>query len=375
MASDDCCGGCTDCGNACYGTSKCCGEGLFGFCDPFGRHRTQYDRHQRFSLADKHAPAGLMGGHVHEQGEIMVEYKYMHMRMDGNRAGTLDIPNAAAFDFPVNGVNTNAQAIPLNMTMHMHMMHIMYGLTDDVTLYIMPMITSLEMDHLRDTPFGTPLGPMPALAGQPFTTENTALDDLVLGALWRAYAGERDEIILNFGFSVPTGDIDRQTTAPFGAPIDFPYPMRIGSGTVDARPGITYKNLQDHGSFGIQYQADLSLGNNDQGYAVGDEHRLNVWYSWLPCDRLSFSFRVENLWRNNYDGADFDQTAASQAFISTNRSDSRGGFWTNLGYGGSMLIGDGYLANFELVHPVVQDLEGIQLKQELTVFASISKAF
>ncbi|MCH1495007.1 MAG: transporter, partial [Rubripirellula sp.] len=37
--------------------------------------------------ADKHAPAGLMGDHLHKTGEWMVEYKYMNMYMDGNRAG------------------------------------------------------------------------------------------------------------------------------------------------------------------------------------------------------------------------------------------------------------------------------------------------
>ena len=316
-----------------------------------------------------------MGDHVHHQGEWMFEYKYMNMSMDGNKIGRRSIADAAAFDVNIGGSVTNAQAIPTSMSMEMHMLHIMYGLTDNVTLYINPMYTSLSMDHLRDTPFGTPLGPMPGLAGQPFSTANSGFDDLAMGALWRVHDGDRDELFLNLGCSAPTGNIDQQTTAPFGAAVDLPYPMRIGSGTFDLRPGVTYKQYFDHGSLGLQYQADLTIADNEENYALGDEHRLNVWFNWLALDRLAFSFRVEHLWINNIDGADQDQNPLTMGFISTNRSDSRGGFWTNLGYGASLLVGDGYLANFEMVHPIYERLDGIQLSRDWWLTAGISKAY
>ncbi|GAF93076.1 unnamed protein product, partial [marine sediment metagenome] len=35
--------------------------------------------------ADDHAPIGVMGDHTHDAGEWMVSYRYMRMRMDGNR--------------------------------------------------------------------------------------------------------------------------------------------------------------------------------------------------------------------------------------------------------------------------------------------------
>ncbi len=40
---------------------------LMGEANPCG--------YARDSLADKHLPAGLMGGHVHDQGEFMLEYR------------------------------------------------------------------------------------------------------------------------------------------------------------------------------------------------------------------------------------------------------------------------------------------------------------
>ena len=355
------CGGCSS-----VRCKSCCG-GLFGPCDRRGRHRACYSHKKRHGLADKHAPAGLMGDHVHKPGDIMVEYKYMNMQMSGNQAGTNDVSQAGAFGF--GAPPTNVFAIPLNMTMEMHMFHFMYGWTEDVTLWMMPTITSLTMDHLRNTPF-----PNGAVAGQRFTTNNTEFDDLAMGALWRVYEGHTDELLFNLAFSVPTGNFDKQTTVPLanGTAVDFPYPMRVGSGTFDFMPAVTYKSYFDHGSVGLQYQADLTVGENDQNYAVGDMHRLNAWYSWLACDRLAFSFRVENLWKNNYDGADPDPV---QPFISTNRPDMRGGYWVNAGYGVMWLLGDGFLVNFEAVHPLYEDLEGIQLSNNWWSFASFSKAF
>ncbi|MDE0514442.1 MAG: transporter, partial [Gammaproteobacteria bacterium] len=38
--------------------------------------------------AADHAPIGVMGDHMHEKDEFMLSYRFMHMDMQGNRAGT-----------------------------------------------------------------------------------------------------------------------------------------------------------------------------------------------------------------------------------------------------------------------------------------------
>ena len=344
------CDPCNKCGHGCFT------GGIFGPCSMIGNHRACYDHGKRHGLADKHAPAGLMGEHIHKPGEWMFEYKYMNMYMDGNQAGTRSIPDAQTFGFD----GTNMGATPTNMTMEMHMIHIMYGWKENVTLYIMPMLSSLTMDHLRRN-------------GTTFTTHNSGFADLRMGALWRIYEGcHDDELILNLGFSVPTGDIDRTTTIPRGVVDELPYPMRRGSGTFDLWPAITYKRLFDWGSIGAQYQAHLPVGHNKENYSVSKDHRLNAWAMWLPCDRLALSYRVEGLFRSNFTGADPD---LNPAVISTARPDMRGGNWVNFGYGAALLVGNGYLLNFEAVHPVYQYLNGVQLSQDLSIFASVSKAF
>ena len=187
-------------------------------------------------MADKHAPAGLMGDHVHERGEVMVEYKYMHMNMHGNRIGTERVLASEAFVFGQGlAPPTNVGVTPTGMTMDMHMLHLMYGLSDRITIYTMPMWSAFSMNHLRANPFPANPG---VLDGQPFTTQTDDFHDLSLGVLRRVYQSACEDLILNLGLSVPTGDITSMTTIP-NSPYtqEFPYAMRHVSGTVNHTTG------------------------------------------------------------------------------------------------------------------------------------------
>ena len=147
--------------------------------------------------------------------------------------------------------------------------------------------------------------------------------------------------------------------------------MRLGTGTFDARPGITFKKYWDMSSFGSQFQTDLPIGRNFDGYSVGNLYRLNFWYSWLLDAEKSFAvtYRVENLWRENFDGFDPD-LGANNTVISTARPDMRGGEWLNFGYGATVQLRHGHLLNLEAVHPIYQDVEGIQLEQDWQLYVS-----
>ena len=41
--------------------------------------------------ADSHAPIGVMGDHMHKQGEWMLSYRFMTMNMEGNLKGSNNI--------------------------------------------------------------------------------------------------------------------------------------------------------------------------------------------------------------------------------------------------------------------------------------------
>ena len=347
-------------------------EGLLSHDDLFSNQTAlDHSGHARRSLADKHAPAGIMGDHIHGQGEWMFEYKYMNMYMDDNRIGSTTVSDlfvnpAAPGAFVVDGIATNNGATPTQMTMEMHMIHLMYGLTDDVTIYTMIMLPSLTMDHVRG-----PMNPAPQFS--PFTTHNSGLGDTSFGALVKLYDDEDDDLILNLGMSAPTGQVQRFTTIPTGGAVvqALPYPMRLGAGTWNAKPGITWKHYEQRGSNGVQLQTNLPLGRNDRNYSVSDEYRLNLWRSQLLTDNLAVSFRLENLWQSTYDGAD---PLATNGVISTNVESFRGGYWLNLGLG-VMALKNGHLFNVELVPTLYQNLNGVQLETDWSLFASWSKAF
>ncbi|SMP52008.1 Putative MetA-pathway of phenol degradation [Neorhodopirellula lusitana] len=342
----------------------------FGLCFAFGfacltlwQHSSNADGFDSYrSRADKHAPASIMGDHLHDPGEWMVEYKYMNMYMEDNRAGTRTLSDAGSFTYGDSSTPvTNQGATPTQMTHEMHMLHIMRGVTEDITVYTMLMLPSITMDHQRRGD------------GSAFTTHNSGFGDTTFGALLRLYSDVNDDLILNLAGSVPTGDIFRTTRIPSRGVTDqaLPYPMRLGSGTFNAKPGITWKHYLESGSWGVQFQSDVPIGRNYRDYSVSDEFRLNTWYSHLLTDNFSTSIRLENLWRTNYDGAD---AATPDAMISTNVESFRGGYSLNLGLGAAALV-KGHLLNVEFVPTLYQDLDGIQLETDWTMAASWSKSF
>lgn len=314
------------------------------------------DHHHAAPRPDTHAPAGLMGDHAHKAGEVMAEYKFMTMSMDDNRVGTDEVSDAGA----LMASGSMFMVAGTRMTMDMHMLHLMYAPSDEITLYLMPMWTSVTMSHRRSD-------------GTTFRTHNEGFDDMAAGALWLLERGDDSEWIANLGFSVPTGDLNNTTTAAMpGMTTRLPYPMRLGSGTLDARPGLTWKGYREDGGHGIQFQADLPIGTNYRGYSVGNTYAVSGWYSWLLGERVSTSVRLEGLMRENYSGSDVDLNPMMSPMA---RTQMRGGDSVNLGLGLLWMLEGGSRLNFEWVKPVYQDLDGVQLETDFMLFTSWSKSW
>ncbi len=306
---------------------------------------------------DTHAPAGLGADHVHKQGKMMLEHKYMYMYMDGMRHGDARVGDIASLSAtPVVFTIT-----PTRMTMEMDMFHFMYGLNDNVTLYILPMWFENRMAHRNGS------------GAVMFNTRNTGFGDLPFGALINLYEDDQHELMFNFGWSAPTGSTTRRTGTPLGV-AEFPYPMRLGSGVVNARPGITYKRFFERASLGLQMQSDLPVVKHG-GYRDSKKHEVNFWVSHLldSQDRFAATLRVQSAWKTNISGFD-PQLGAAPTLVSTARNDMRGSSRINLGYGLIWALPRGGRINVELVHPVYQHMSGVQLETDLTVFSSYSKA-
>ena len=83
-------------------------------------------RHDR--LAARYSPAGITGDQIQDPGDFVVEYRYMHASLDGNRVGTKEVADNEALAIG-QGLDTNFGATPTGMSADMHVLRFMYGLS------------------------------------------------------------------------------------------------------------------------------------------------------------------------------------------------------------------------------------------------------
>jgi hypothetical protein len=310
---------------------------------------------------DSHAPIGVMQDHTHNKGEFMFTYRFMHMFMDQNRDGTDNVSASKVLeDFVVT---------PTKMTTQMHMFSSMYGLNDTVTLMAMFPYIMKDMDHVNR-------------AGVKFRTHSSGIGDIKLASLWRLYAFETPSIgahrfHLNTGVSLPSGDIKPRDNTPLGNNSLLPYPMRLGSGTVDLLPGLTYAGVKNNVSWGFQAMGVVRLGYNSQGYKDGNRYDLNSWGAYRWADWISTSARFN--WKQWFDikrkDGQLPTTIGPQnlPLIPTAETDLRGGKRLDL-MGGVNILFPEFMGlenhlNVEAGAPIYQHLDGPQLKQSYSFWA------
>lgn len=330
--------------------------------------------------ADAHAPIGVMGDHMHHAGEFMLSYRYMTMRMDGNRDGTDSLSETAiATTVPnrfagVAGQPPTLRVVPETMRMDMQMFGAMYAPTNWVTLTAMAPFLDKEMRHV------TYMGAAGTAIRGHFTTKNSGWGDVRVGGLFRLYDGGGQHVHLNAGLSLPTGSLDATGTvlAPNGATptLRLPYAMQLGTGTYDLLPGLTYTGHSGPWGWGGQAMAEIRLqAENSQGYAWGDKYTLTGWadYQWAPW--ISTSARLTGTAQGAIDGIDPQILAPVQ----TADPAHYGGRTLNLALGVNLLGQSGFEKGHRLAieagAPLYRDLNGPQLETDWTVTVGWQYAF
>ncbi|GAB5560920.1 MAG: transporter [Synoicihabitans sp.] len=290
---------------------------------------------------DSHAPLTVMGDHTHRQGEWMTSYRFMTMSMGPNYAGSSQITPAE--------VHADFMIAPLSMDMDMHMLGIMYAPSDKITLMGMLNYTETRMDHLVRN-------------GVTFTTRSSGVGDTGIAALWSLVESQTHRAHLNLGLSLPTGDIDVRDATPMGPNTILPYPMRLGLGTYDLKPGITWSFLADGWSMGAQAITTLRLSDNDRDYTLGDRFDTTAWISFLLHESVSVSGRISYAHWGDIEGAD---SRLNPMMVPTARTDLRGGSETTAWIGLNWEIPTGTFAGHRLAleygKVVDRDLDGPQL--------------
>ena len=228
--------------------------------------------------------------HTHSKGELMLSYKNMNMKMEGNRVGT----NMVSPDF----VLETYMVSPVKMTMQMHMLGIMYSPSDKLTLMTMLAYNNNSMSHVTRM-------------GGEFSINTNGMGDLKISALYNLYSSESVQFIYTMGLSIPTGSIDENGITPMSMEqeIKLPYPMQLGSGTVDPILAFSIFKTKETLAYGGDTRATLRLHDNANGYHLGNNYKFTGWASKKWADWISTTLRSEFIINDNISGSDSDLNA------------------------------------------------------------------
>ncbi|SFZ89572.1 Putative MetA-pathway of phenol degradation [Flaviramulus basaltis] len=306
---------------------------------------------------DGHAPISIMGDHIHHKGELMFSYRYMTMDMRHLRQDTYDATNADA--------HANYMVSPQNMTMNMHMLSIMYALSNKLTLMAMSNYLKNDMDlQMRN--------------GNEFSTNTSGLGDISVSALYSIFNKNRKELHAHLGIYIPTGSIEKKGMLPMsmGNEVQLPYTMQTGTGSFGAKLGLTYLGQCKKFSWGHQLTGIININDNEQDYKFGNRYNFNNWFAAKAGNNLSISVRLEAVVMVEIDGS---SSLLNPMMVSTADTKNSGGTYLNSGFGLNYLATNGNLDGLrfatEISTPFFQNLNGIQLKQNYNLTFGMQYAF
>lgn len=341
--------------------------------------------HWNGSRPDGHAPISVMGDHTHAAGEWMVSYRYMGMWMGGNRDGHRRLSDGEALTMipgethsPPGGMAHHMKVLPTEMTMHMHMLGMMYAPSDRLTLMVMLPWTEKDMTMLTEE---TML--MGGMTGRSESDmKSDGFGDIGLSAMLLFLDRHALRAHLTLGVGIPTGSITEESDMVMGSMnmsnVHLPYGMQIGSGSHEARPALTLLGQSADWSWGAQAGAALALDDNSQGYRLGDRYQLTGWVAHRASDALSVSLLLRQHWWGEIRGRDRD-LATSPALNPAADPDLRDGRRLDAGFGINLLGRAGGLKGHRLaveyLVPIEQRLDGPQMETDRSVMIGWQKAF
>ena len=305
--------------------------------------------------AAEHAPIGVMQDHMHNKGEWMLSYRYMHMDMGGNRVGSTAISTADTLN--------QFMIAPLAMKMDMHMLGAMYGISDRITVMAMVPYIDKSMDLITRM-------------GMDFNTGTGGVGDVKLSAMISLVKTAKHRLHINAGLSLPTGSIDERAAIPINPDAQLPYPMQVGSGNWDLMPGITYSGTSELFYWGAQASAVIRTGSNDRDWSLGDRVQVTAWNMVRLNTAFDVGLRATYTHWGNVDGADGE---LMPMMVQTANPMLQGGERLDLSLALNYQVQSGSLKGHrlaaEVTLPVWQNLDGPQMEQNWGLMVGWQKAF
>ena len=323
------------------------------------------------------APLGAMTDHIHQKGTWMLSYTFMSAMMSGNNIGADKVSD--------NTVYKNYMMAPETMTMQMHMLMAMYGVTDRLTVMAMGgyMVNNMKMNMDSKGGYMFMNGSwmyMPAGTNMGMQTTSSGITDTKVSALYNFSGIDAQRIIGSIGISLPTGSIKETGTTILGDNQRLAYDMQTGTGSVSINPDITYARKYGQFYWGANAGADVKLNYNSVGYKDGNVYHVTAWagYQFLPF--VSATLRGEDVHADMISGA--DPVVANEIYQEndpTTKTSNYGGTWMNVYAGLNFYLMKPVLEHFRIMAeygmPVYQNLNGTQMALKSNLLAGLQYSF
>jgi hypothetical protein len=316
-----------------------------------------------------HTGAAAHIHHSHGKGDWMFEYRFMRMSMDGllngtDTVNTRDISGVLPGTPPLPDPSKDYRMAPTDMTMDMHMLMVMYGVTQRTSVMAMASYLDNEMDMVMHMPMMDMFG----------TMETDGFGDALLGIMTKL----NPDWTASLSVSLPFGDIDQRvdmemtginpvtdmTVTVNNTNVKAGYPMQLGSGTFDLIPGITYADSTDKFGWGFQASYLLRLGENDNDYSLGDIAEVFGWAKYVISPRLLVSGK---LGYRDWDRIDGQDPELNPSVAPTTDPNATGGKRLDVSLGLNGFFGNGHSVGVEVAVPTYQDLNGPQMETDWIV--------
>jgi hypothetical protein len=278
-----------------------------------------------------------------------------------------------------NDVFVNYLMAPDKMRMDMHMLMAMYGISDRLTVMSMfnYSVNSMEMSMFPTETMNMPGMTMNSVSASSSMT-SSGMSDFKIHFMYGIIKKSKNQLLLSLGLSLPTGSVKLLGTSTdmMYASKRLPYSMQLGSGTFDFLPCVNYLFQTNKLTFSTQISSTIRSTVNTIGYKLGNEVISNSWVSYKWLRGFSSSLRVEGAVLGSILGN--DQTLYKFNELSANPA-NYGGKRVNGFIGSSFQFETGILKNnrlsIEYCVPIYQNLNGVQMKNNHSLFLSWSYRF
>lgn len=233
------------------------------------------------------------GGHMHGKGMFMAQYRFVRMQMDDLYDTDVKVPAQKVIDSS-SGDPYDYMMTPRDMSMDMHMLMLMYGVTDNIMLMAMGHYMQNTMTMWSDNGSGYIESNM----------RSGGLADTVLAVHYKLPL----KLNAKLGISLPTGNIDERGPMQHSASFveknaAYPYGMQLGSGTVDVLPGLAYADSYGKLNWKVDLDYTYRTTENALGYQLGDKIQLKSVLGWDMNSNTALTLGMNTFYLEQIKGA------------------------------------------------------------------------